>query len=63
MRMPLPQFSAWLPSGFQTVIRGTPPSSVTSRIPSAPTPKLRSQMRRARAAVRASGQPAVSTIR
>ena len=24
MRMPLPQFSAWLPSGFHTVMRGVP---------------------------------------
>ena len=60
IRMPLPQFSAMLPSGFHTRISGTGPSMRTSRIPSAPTPKLRSQTSRARAAVMGNGHAADS---
>jgi hypothetical protein len=61
MRMPLPQFSATLPSAFHTVMRGEPSSQDTSRTPSAPTPKWGSQMARAAAALMGPGSASRST--
>ena len=54
--MPLPQFSAMLPSGFHTRISGRDPEVTTSRMPSAPTPKFGSHTCTARSGVMAKGQ-------
>ncbi len=47
MRRPLPDFSASLPSGFRMRSPKSPPAQAgtRSRMPSEPTPQLRSQMR------------------
>ena len=56
MRMPLPQFSALLPSGFHTTISGPSSCMRTSRMPSDPMPKLGSHTAWARAGVMGTGQ-------
>ncbi len=61
MRMPLPQFSAWLPSAFQTVMRGPSASKLTSSTPSAPTPNCALQSSMARSGLIGASSSACST--
>ena len=63
MRMPLPQFSAWLPSGFQTVIRGAPASIGHLEDAVAADAEVRVADAPARSAVRARGHASRSTMR